>query len=226
MAPKNATSVNNESDPPRKKIVTTKLKYSPVKKISSKHNICFIEGFKFGLMSLSLKKGSNPSEDAFAKDFFDKLDNDPSVSEMLGIIKYTYVRDSNKSNIGKLQSSGYKTRQILGISPEGKETSSEYRKIWAEKIIDFLNNMEWKYENTFRFRADITKFSDGELKSSLDDVMLDEDIGGFVSMFLYDDVNSIKNNSKIMSSIFGYDENREKGESILLANWNAWEVEN
>jgi hypothetical protein len=51
----------------------------------------------------------------------DKIEDEPEVAEELGIIKFTYVWDSSKCNIPKIQASGYKTRQIIGIAPQEKK---------------------------------------------------------------------------------------------------------
>jgi hypothetical protein len=42
---------------PRKKLDDTKFKYSPPPKNTNKHNQVFVQEFKFGLLSLTLKKG-------------------------------------------------------------------------------------------------------------------------------------------------------------------------
>jgi hypothetical protein len=48
-----------------------------------------------------------------------------------------------------------------------------FRKTWAEKIIQYLNNeIKWKYENTFKFKADITLTLDDKVSSSLDECLL------------------------------------------------------
>ena len=62
----------------------------------------------------------------------------------------------------------------------------------------------------------------GKVANCLDEVLLDEDIGGFVGMFLFDSVDDIKNNSNVMKDIFENVENLEIGDSILMANWNNW----
>jgi len=54
---------------------------------------------------------------------------------------------------------------------------------------------------------------------------LDEDIGGFVGLFLFDSVDDIKDNSDVMKDIFGNVENLEVGDSILMANWKNWSNE-
>jgi hypothetical protein len=59
----------------------------------------------------------------------------------------------------------------------------------------------------------------------LDECLLDEDIRGHVGTYLFDDIDVIKDNSKIMKAIFGNEENLELRESILLANWNHWNIE-
>jgi len=55
--------------------------------------------------------------------------------------------------------------------------------------------------------------------------LLDEDIGGFVGTFLFDSVDDIKDNSEVMKNIFRNDENLEVGDSILMANWKNWSIE-
>jgi len=59
----------------------------------------------------------------------------------------------------------------------------------------------------------------GKVANCLDEVLLDEDIGSFVGMFLFDSVDDIKDNSDVMKDIFGNVENLEVGNSILMANW-------
>ncbi len=49
-------------------------------------------------------------------------------------------------------------KQIIGMTPIEKENDPDFRKLWTENIIGFLSNeIKWKNENTFRFRADLTK---------------------------------------------------------------------
>jgi hypothetical protein len=101
----------------------------------------------------------------------DKIEDEPEVAEELGIIKFTYVQDSSKCNIPKIQASGYESRQIIGIAPQEKENDAIFRKSWAEKIIQNLNNnIRWKYENKFKFKTDITLTSDEKVSSSLDEL--------------------------------------------------------
>jgi hypothetical protein len=84
------------------------------------------------------------------------------------------------------------------------------------------NDIRWKYANTFKFKADITLTSDEKVISSLDECLLDEDIGGFVGSYLFDEIESIKQNDKVLKAIFGCEENLFMGETILLSNWNNW----
>ena len=183
----------------------------------------FVRGYKFGLMTLEFKKFSDQNEDAYYNDFLDLLDTDPKVGNDLSIIKVAFVRDSSKCSIAKIKSSGYKARHFLGIAPQESENDNEYSKKWADKIINFMNNeIKWKYSNNFKFRGDLTKMINGKVANCLDEVLLDEDMGGFVGMFLFDSVDDIKDNSNIMKDIFGNVENLEIGDSILMANWNNW----
>jgi len=103
--------------------------------------------------------------------------------EELGIIKFCYIKGSSKCNIPKIQGSGYKCCQILGIAPQEKENDGCFRKAWAEKIIHYLNNdVKWKYENLFKFKVDVMRTLESKVCSSLDECLLDEDIGGFVGI--------------------------------------------
>jgi len=99
----------------------------------------------------------------------------------------------------------------------------DFGRVWAEKIISYLNSeVSWKYENIFKFKADITRTFNDQINSSLEECLLDEDIGGFVGTYMYEDVDDIKNNIQIMKNIFVHEENLEIGKMILLQNWNNW----
>ncbi len=54
-------------------------------------------------MSLYIRKATNNNEDAYFKDFIENLDNDSSIADKVGIIKVTFVRESDKLSIAKLQ---------------------------------------------------------------------------------------------------------------------------
>jgi hypothetical protein len=158
---------HSKQSPVRKSLNDVKVKYSPAKKQNNKYNNVFVRGYKFGLMTLEFKKFSDPNEDAYYKDFLDLLDTDPKVGNDLGIIKVAFVRDSSKCSIAKIQSSGYKARHFLGIAPQERENDNEYRKKWADKIINFMNNeIKWKYSNNFKFRGDLTKMVNGKVANS------------------------------------------------------------
>jgi hypothetical protein len=107
-----------------------------------------------------------------------------------------------------------------------KKTMVVSGKLGLKKIIHYLNNdIKWKYENLFKFKADVTRTLEGKVCSGLDECLLDEDIGGFVGTYLFDDIQKVKEISKIMTAIFGNEENLEIGENILLANWDNWSPE-
>jgi hypothetical protein len=102
-------------------------------------------------MTLEFKKFSDLNEDASYKDFLDLLDTNPKVGNDLGIIKVAFVRDSSKCSLAKIQSLGYKDHHFLGIAPKESENDTEFRKKWADKIINFMNNeSKWRYSNNFK----------------------------------------------------------------------------
>lgn len=215
--------MSSKASPIRKSKADVKVKYSPVKKTDYRYNNVFVKEYKFGLLTLELKKASDSNEDAYIKDFIDLLDKDESVAENLNIAKVVFARESAKVSIAKMQTSGYKSRVIVGTAPDDRENDETFRKDWAAKIIDYLNNkITWKYANNFKFKGDLTRLFNGKVAHCLDEVFLDEDIGGFVGKYLYDSYDSIKDNSDIMDEIFSNPENAEVADTILLANWSSW----
>jgi hypothetical protein len=48
------------------------------------------------------------------------------------------------------------------------------------------NEIKWKYSNNFKFRGDLLKMINGKVANCLDEVLLDEDIGSFVGMILFE----------------------------------------
>jgi hypothetical protein len=224
--PKGSAFSSNKTYPARKDLGSIQHKFSPMKKMPAKHNNVFVKGFKFGLMCLELKKSTDPNEDAYFKNFLDILDTDVFVSEELGVIKVVYVCESSKFSIPKYSASGYKACYLLGIAPADKEHDESFHHMWAEKIIKYVNEeVKWKYPNSFKLRGDLTKLVNGKVAGCLDEALLDEDIGGFVGMYLFNAVDDIKNNTEIMGDIFGHPENREIGTSILFSNWKKWNGE-
>jgi hypothetical protein len=157
--PKGSAFNTNKTYPARKDLGSIKHKFSPVKKMPSKHNYVFVKGFKFGLMCLELKKSTDPNEDAYSKDFLDILATDAVVSEELGVIKVVYVHETSKCSIPKYSTSGYKAHYLLGIAPEDREHDESFRHMWAEKIIKYVNReVKWKYPNSFKLRGDISQW--------------------------------------------------------------------
>jgi len=56
-----------KQSPACKSLNDVKVKYSPIKKPSNKHNNVYVKGYKFGLMTLEFRKFSYPNEDAYKK---------------------------------------------------------------------------------------------------------------------------------------------------------------
>ena len=81
----------------------------------------------------------------------------------------------------------------------------------------------WKFENKFQFRTDLTNTSNGKNSDSLDEVLLDVDIGGFLSGYIFENVEDLKNNNFILKEIYGSGENMEQCYLKLFENWNSWD---
>jgi hypothetical protein len=79
--------------------------------------------------------------------------------------------------------------KLSGLHPKKRKTTLYLGYLGLRKFFQYLNNdIRWKYENTFKFKADITLTSDEKVSSSLDKCLLDEDIGGFAGSYLFDDI--------------------------------------
>ena len=134
---------------------------------------------------------------------------------MLGIVtKLIYPR----SRVTDLSAS-----KFLGVAPDDCNNNADYRKAWADKIINYLNTqITWTYLNVFKFRSDLTRVSDNSVLGCLDECLLDEDIGAFIGLLFQNDQSKVIHNELIMKTIFGNSENLVCGETILLTNWDNW----
>ena len=52
--------------------------------------------------------------------------------------------------------------------------------------------------------------------------LMDEDIGGILGRFVYDDVESVINDMNTVRNIFGSQQNRENCNEILSRFWHHW----
>jgi hypothetical protein len=79
-------SSNSATTPTRKNLCDVKIRYSPFKKAYNKYKNVLMKEYKFGLLSLELKKSTDIDEDAYYKVFLDIIKEDSSISEKLGIV--------------------------------------------------------------------------------------------------------------------------------------------
>jgi hypothetical protein len=80
-------------------------------------------------------------------------------------------------------------------------------------------------ENLFNFKADTGMTLENNICSHLDECLPDEDIGGFLGTYLFEDIGAVKDNSMTMKALLGNIENLEVGDKNLLANWKNWNNE-
>lgn len=113
----------------------------------------------------------------------------------------------------------HRSKQIIGIAPQSKENDSDFRKEWAEKIVSFLNDIKWRYENSFRLRCDLTN---EKTSDALDHCLLDKDIGGFLGGYIFEKAEELKGNSVVLSEIFSGTDNLDDCYLKLYENWNNW----
>ena len=57
----------------------------------------------------------------------------------------------------------------------------------------------------------------------LDSYLMDEDIGGILSRFVYEDFESVVNDEETVQKLFGSQKNRENCAYTLKRYWNNWD---
>lgn len=138
--------------------------------------------------------------------------------------KITNQREDPESNYPKKQTNSYNCCFFVTIVAE-EENTYDFRRRWAQSIIDCLNSdvLEFQYKQDFKFKADETKMSGDDIAGKLDYYLMDEDIGGILSRFVYEDYEPVVNDPESVNKIFGSQKNRDNCRDILQRYWNNWE---
>ena len=123
----------------------------------------------------------------------------------------------------KKQATSYNCCLFVNIVEE-EENTFEVRKRWVQGIIDCLNShlLDFQYKQDFRFKEDETVIIGDKIDGKLDSYLMDEDIGGILGRFVYDDVESVISDKKTVSNIFGSQQNRDNCSEILSRFWHHW----
>jgi hypothetical protein len=112
--------------------------------------------------------------------------------------------------------------QFVGIVPPNVEYTPELLRASADRIIEYLNKMDWTYPQSFKFVNDETIMKDGKVNGKLDDYLLNQDIGGVVGKYLYTNLYQVVSHTETINEIFGDDDNRKNCKQILEINWSNW----
>ena len=133
-------------------------------------------------------------------------------------------REDPETNYPKKQGNTYNCCFFVTIVSE-EENTYDFRRRWVQTIIDCLNSdvLEFQYKQDFRFKADETKTSGDVISGKIDSYLMDEDIGGILSRFVYEDFDSVINDEETVHKIFGCQKNRDNCADILKRFWNHWD---
>lgn len=88
-----------------------------------------------------------------------------------------------------------------------------------------MNNTEvnYQYKQSFRFVGDITKLNpDGSIKGTLDEYILDEDIGGLLGKYVFEEVIDVLSHEGTLDEIYSNEKNKETARLNLTTFWDAW----
>jgi hypothetical protein len=193
---------------------------SPRKKLANK---VFVMGTTNGIILLRTEKGNSP-DDAFTYTFQQRLENEAALGTRLNIQKVVYQRLSAKENVPKLQTNEYPSIQFLSIN-EPEANTPAFRRSWAELIVAELNATKWQYAQTFLFAGDETLMDQEDELGKMDCYMLNKDIAGVVSKYIYENVDAVLNDPLEVANIFGDEENHSNAAEIPSSHWNSWNVE-
>jgi hypothetical protein len=185
----------------RKVLVGQKLPFSPRTKIPNINKV-FVVGTKLGLILIRTERQTS-KDDAFTNNAIKMIeDEDSGVASRLNIIKICSRRQSQLIDKPVLQSSAYHSQWFVSITGEENNTT-EFRREHVDNFIQFLNDTEWKYPQTFTFTADETKISNEKIIGTLDMYLLNSDIAAILKQYVYDDLGDFLEDQDGIDAVFG-----------------------
>ncbi len=158
----------------RKNISGGNLPFSPRTRQPNVNKV-FVTGTKLGLILIRTERQNN-KDDAFTNNAIKLLEDENSEdASRLKIIKICSRRQSQQIDKAIMQTSAYPSIWFVSIIEETTNTA-EYRREHTEAIIKFLNEIQWKYPQTFMFSGDETKLVNGTITGTWDMYLLNRDI--------------------------------------------------
>ena len=222
--PSKATEEIKIKKEPTRKVVSSQKKgflgnASPAK--SKGVNKVFVTATTNGILLLRTERPYS-KDDAFTNTFGEKLTSDPDYAAKLNIQKVCNRRESSQKNVPIITPRGWNSKQYVSINDTSEAENEDFRKKWAEDIVDALNKVDWTWGQSFMFCGDETLTPPGKM----DRYLMNEDIAGILGTYVFENVDEVLSNEDALQLIFENKSNIENASSILCSNWLSWSTTN
>lgn len=226
MGTSSHTNSNNDkiaSASPEKKVgrrilTGVKLPFSPKVKSPSINKV-FVVGAQLGLILIRTER-QKIKNDAFTNDAIRMIEDEESdVANRLNIIKICTRRQSQMIDKSLLQSTGYASLWFVAVTEEENNTES-FRRNHADKLITFLNSLEWKFPQTFTFAEDETKLSNDKIIGTWDMYLLNMDIATILKTYVYEgNPKHFLEDAEAIAAVFGNTCTKDQAKQYLATHW-------
>jgi hypothetical protein len=201
----------------RKLLAGQKLAFSPRTKVPNINKV-FVLGTQLGFILLRTEK-QNSKDDAFTNNAIKMIEDvDSGVAARLNIIKICSRRQSQLIDKAVLQSSAYHSQWFVSITEEDRNTE-DFRRDHADNFIQFLNETEWKWPQTFTFAGDETKLVDTKIMGTLDMYLLNSDIAALLKQYVFEDFGAFLEDTDAIAAVFGPKCTVEQARNYLKDAW-------
>ena len=201
----------------RKTIGGQKLCFSPRTKVPNTNKV-FVVGTLLGLILIRTEKQNN-KDDAFTNNAIKMIeDEDSGVASRLNIIKICSRRQSQLIDKAVQQTTGWHSQWFVSIVDESQNTS-DARRDHAEKLVQFLNEIDWKYPQNFTFSGDETKTVDNKIIGTWDMYLLNCDIVAILKQYVFEDMKDFLNDTDAIHSIFGSKCTKDQANEYVKHTW-------
>jgi hypothetical protein len=226
MAPSNSgnnskTAVISTSSPiqktGRKQIQGQKLTYSPHTKVPNTNKV-FVVGTLLGLILIRTER-LNSKDDAFTNNAIKMIeDEETDVAKKLNIIMICSRQQSQLIDKAVQQTNGWHSQWFVAIVEEYNNTS-EVRHDHADKFIQFLNEIDWKYPQIFTFSGDKTKTIGNKIVGTWDTYLMNFDIAAILKDYVFEDLRHFLEDNDAIASVYGPKCTKEQAKDCLKYAW-------
>ena len=201
----------------RKTIGGQKLCFSPRIKVQNTNKV-FVVGTSLGLILIRTERQNN-KDDAFTNNAIKMIEDEESgVASTLNIIKICSRRQSSLIDKAVLQSTGWHSQWFVSIVEENNNTP-QVRRDHADKFIQFLNEIEWKYPQKFDFSGDEMKTVGDQIIGTWDMYLMNLDIAAILKQYIFEDLQHFLADNEAIVAVYGPKRSKHQARDYLK---NAW----